>query len=61
MIPKIIEDKIKDMKLKEITECHRSGDTVYQVSDRYILKISSNISRLQKDCCRDSDFCCCHR
>ena len=57
MIPKKIEDKIKDMKLKEITECHRSGDTVYQVSDRYILKISSNISRLQKEYEKDNWIC----
>lgn len=57
MIPKKIEDKIKDMKLKEITECHRSGDTVYQVSDRYILKISSSISRLQKEYEKDNWIC----
>ena len=49
MIPKIIEDKIKDMKLKEITECHRSGDTVYQVANKYILKISENIQRLERE------------
>ena len=57
MIPKIIEDKIKDIELHEITECHRSGDTVYQVSDRYILKISSNISRLQKEYEKDNWIC----
>ena len=49
MIPKIIEDKIKDMELKEITECHRSGDQVYQISNKYILKISYNVARLQKE------------
>ena len=54
MIPKIIEDKIKDMKLKEITECHRSGDTVYQVADKYILKISDNVARLQKEYEKDN-------
>ena len=54
MIPKIIEDKIKDMKLKEITECHRSGDTVYQVANKYILKISDNVARLQKEYEKDN-------
>lgn len=49
MIPKTIKDKIKDMELKEITECHRSGDQVYQISNKYILKISDNVARLQKE------------
>ena len=40
MIPKTIKDKIKDMELKEITECHRSGDQVYQISNKQSLGIS---------------------
>ncbi len=34
---------------RRITEAHRSGDEVFRLGDRYILKISKNIERLHRE------------
>ena len=48
-IPAQIENFIKSMKIEEIKDGHCSGDLVYKVENKYILKISENIQRLERE------------
>ena len=48
-MPREIEKIIENMNITEIKEGHCSGDLVYKVADQYILKISGNISRLERE------------
>ena len=48
-IPSEIQKYIKNMNIEEITEGHVSGDLVYKVADKYILKTSGNIQRLERE------------
>lgn len=45
----IIINLIKDLKKKEIVDCHVSNDLVYNIKDKYILKVSTNIDRLRHE------------
>ena len=47
--PESIERRLAGKEVIEITENHRSGDLVYQVGDKYILKVSDNIERLVRE------------
>lgn len=44
-----INQFVKGMSSKLITEAHCSGDMVYQFEDKYILKVSDNVERLQRE------------
>lgn len=48
-MPLVIREYLAGKEVVEITKNHRSGDAVYQVGDAYILKISDNIERLQRE------------
>lgn len=48
-MPLAIREYLTGKEVVEITKNHRSGDAVYQVGDAYILKISDNIERLQRE------------
>lgn len=54
MIPSIIEELIKDLEMVEITDFHRSGDLVYSIGNKYILKISEELTRLQQEFEKDT-------
>ena len=54
MIPLIIEELIKDLEMVEITDFHRSGDLVYSIGNKYILKISEELTRLQQEFEKDT-------
>ena len=41
------------MNLNEIKDFHVSGDLVYSVEDKYILKVSYNIARLEEEYLKD--------
>ena len=53
MFPKKIMEIIEDMEVREIVYFHRSGDKVYKVSEKYILKISVDILRLENEFLKD--------
>lgn len=53
MLPNRINEIIKDSQIKEITDFHRSGDLVYSISNKYILKISEDILRLENEFNKD--------
>lgn len=42
VFPRIINEYIDGMKIRLITKYHRSGDLVYDVDNKYILKVSTN-------------------
>lgn len=48
-IPDEIRKIIEGLEIAEIKEGHCSGDLVYKISDKYILKISSNEKRLSRE------------
>lgn len=48
-MPLKIRERLAGKEVVEITQNHRSGDAVYQVGDEYILKVSDNIERLQRE------------
>lgn len=48
-MPREIEKIIENMNITEIKEGHCSGDLVYKVENKYILKISENIQRLERE------------
>ena len=54
MIPLIIEDLIKDLEMVEITDFHRSGDLVFSIGNKYILKVSEELARLQQEFEKDT-------
>lgn len=47
--PPAMERWLAGKTVVEITENHRSGDLVYRVGEDYILKVSDNIERLQRE------------
>lgn len=49
MFTKRINELVKGMSNRLITEAHCSGDMVYQFEDKYILKVSDNMERLQRE------------
>ena len=49
VIPNEIKHLIEDLEIKEIKEGHCSGDLVYKIADKYILKISNNLERLNRE------------
>ena len=53
MFPKCINDLIKNRKIIEIKDFHRSGDKVYSIDNFYILKVSDNIERLNEEYKKD--------
>ena len=53
MFPNKIIELIKDMKTKEILDCHRSGDRVFSVENKFILKVSNDIERLRQEYLKD--------
>lgn len=53
MFPDKIKELIKDLKIKEYKDFHVSKDLVYNISNKYILKISDNISRLEEEYHKD--------
>lgn len=48
-LPPAVMERLAGKELVEITENHRSGDLVYRVGEDYILKVSDNIERLQRE------------
>ena len=54
MFPYIIEEIINGLEIKEITDFHRSGDLVFSISDKYILKVSEELARLQQEFEKDT-------
>lgn len=54
MFPKEIQQIIGNLTAAEITDYHRSGDKVYNVANKYILKVSTNIQRLQNELEKDA-------
>ncbi len=53
MFPNQIKQIIKNLSINEILDCHRSGDLVYSISNKYILKVSNDIFRLEKEYIKD--------
>ena len=54
MLPIIIEELVKDLKQIEIVDYHRSGDKVYSYENKYILKVSEDVVRLQQEFEKDT-------
>ena len=48
-IPENIKFLIKNMPITEIKDGHCSGDLVYKVANKYILKVSSDVPRLERE------------
>lgn len=48
-LPPAVMERLTGKEMVEITENHRSGDLVYRVGEEYILKVSDNIERLQRE------------
>lgn len=55
-LPKEIYNLISDKELNEITDFHVSGDSVFMIEDKFILKVSNNIERLNKEYEKDKWF-----
>lgn len=56
--PSKILTLINDFKLKEIHDFHVSGDKVFNVDNKYILKVSYDIDRLKEEYEKDNYFSC---
>ena len=54
MFPNEINDYIGDLEICEIVDFHRSGDSVYSIANRYILKVSGNVARLREEYEKDA-------
>ena len=54
MLPYIIEELVKNLEIKEITDFHRSGDLVYSFGNKYILKVSTELARIQQEFNKDT-------
>ena len=54
MFPYEIMKLIGNMEWREIVDFHRSGDEVYSVGNKYILKVSDKVSRLREEYEKDS-------
>lgn len=57
MFPIEINKIIGESKIIEIVDFHRSGDNVYSINDKYILKVSENIERLKNEYIKDKWIC----
>ena len=55
-LPIEISKVIDGLETHEIQDYHVSGDCVYNVSNKYILKVSTNIERLEKEYKKDEWF-----
>lgn len=53
MFPIEIKEIIGESKVTEIVDFHRSGDNVYSINEKYILKVSENIERLKNEYNKD--------
>ena len=53
MFPNKINLVIANLSISEIVDFHRSGDTVYNIGNNFILKVSQNIAQLQKEYKKD--------
>lgn len=53
-IPSAIKSIIKDSNMNEFKEFHVSGDNVFNIDNKYILKISSHTNRLYEEYQKDS-------
>lgn len=54
MFPDEINDYIGNLEICEIVDFHRSGDSVYSIANRYILKVSGNVARLREEYEKDA-------
>ncbi len=54
MLPHIIKEKIDGLNIEPLYDYHRSGDEVNIIENKYILKISDNIYRLQQEMEKDT-------
>lgn len=54
MLPKEISKIIGNLQVTEVVDYHRSGDNVYTVGEKYILKVSNNVDRLKTEYEKDS-------
>lgn len=54
MFPNEIMNLIRGMEIYEIVDFHRSGDSVYSIEDRYILKVSGNAAKLREEYEKDA-------
>ena len=54
MLPYIIDELVKDLNVVEYKDYHHSGDLVYSYGNKYLLKVSDNIIRLQKEFNKDT-------
>ena len=55
--PREINKIIGALPICEIVDFHRSGDCVYTIDNKYILKVSSNVKRLQNEHDKDDWLC----
>ncbi len=53
MCPTKIKELIQGLNIKELSDFHVSGDKVFSVENKYILKISDNAKRLEKEYQKD--------
>lgn len=53
MFPNEIKNLIKNYNVTEIVDFHRSGDTVYSIGNKYILKVSDDVKRLEEEYNKD--------
>lgn len=54
MFPKQIQQVVKNLPITEIVDFHRSGDKVYDIGKKYIVKTSQHVARLQNEYNKDS-------
>lgn len=54
MLPNIIKEKIEGLKSEKLYDFHCSGDEVIMIDNKYILKVSDNIYRLQQELEKDT-------
>lgn len=55
-LPKEITDLISKYNLVEITDFHVSGDKVYNIGNKFILKVSNDVNRLSDEWMKDLWF-----
>ena len=48
-LPELMQPYVKEKECVLITEAQASGDLVYRIGDEYILKVSENIQRLERE------------
>ena len=49
MFPNKLSEYIKSLEIRLITDYHSSNDLVYNIGNKYILKVSDNINRLNSE------------